>query len=376
MDKVFLIADDFTGALDAGVQLAKRGAATNVLLEASGDWGAAYADYDALVLDARSRHLPPEEARDAVYQAVHGARAGGAALIYKKTDSVLRGNVGAELEGALEASGADALWFAPAYPAMARVTRRGVHYIDGVPVDKSPFGRDPFTPVEDADVRALLRRQTAAEISLNDATGRGICVFDAQSEAGLARIALRARERGIFVLAGCAGFAAHIPLGETTPARPQTACGKTRLHVVCGSVNPISLAQVERARKSGFACARPGDAAPEACDCVRLGPEVFQAQKSAEVAALLGQEAAARLAQDDALLMIVGGDTLRATLHAAGAQAVEPLGEPFPGVVYARAHTARGMREFLTKSGGFGDETLLLDIKDWMKQGGEGHAGI
>mgnify|MGYP000093217377 CR=1 FL=1 len=69
----------------------------------------------------------------------------GVFSIYKKTDSALRGNIGAELSALLKTSGERQLPFLPAFPQIDRVTRDGVHYISGVPVTESPFGIDPLS---------------------------------------------------------------------------------------------------------------------------------------------------------------------------------------------------------------------------------------
>lgn len=66
MVKLLIIADDFTGALDTGVQFAARGAATRVVTDLAYDF--TLADAEVLVMVAETRHLPPEEAYDVVYR--------------------------------------------------------------------------------------------------------------------------------------------------------------------------------------------------------------------------------------------------------------------------------------------------------------------
>ena len=134
MIHLFVIADDFTGALDTGVQFASYGAA----LEAD-------AQTQVLVVDAETRHLPAAQAYDTVYRLVRWAKEKKIGCIYKKTDSALRGNIGAELSAALAADGGDRLHFVPAFPNLERVTRGGVHYIGGVPVAQSVFERTPLS---------------------------------------------------------------------------------------------------------------------------------------------------------------------------------------------------------------------------------------
>ena len=75
MVKLLIIADDFTGALDTGVQFAARGAATRVVTDLAYDF--TLADAEVLVMVAETRHLPPEEAYDVVYRTARNAREAG-----------------------------------------------------------------------------------------------------------------------------------------------------------------------------------------------------------------------------------------------------------------------------------------------------------
>ena len=70
MVKLLMIADDFTGALDTGVQFATRGAMTMVVTDPAYDFKQTKDDVQVLVLDAETRHLSPGEAHDVVFRAV------------------------------------------------------------------------------------------------------------------------------------------------------------------------------------------------------------------------------------------------------------------------------------------------------------------
>ena len=116
MASLLMIADDFTGALDTGVQFAASGVQTRVIVGGDVDLAARGEDVQVLVIDAETRHLPPERAYAVVEKLVRQAEALGVQYIYKKTDSALRGNIGAELTALLRASGQKQLPFLPAYP--------------------------------------------------------------------------------------------------------------------------------------------------------------------------------------------------------------------------------------------------------------------
>ena len=155
---LLILADDFTGALDTGVQFAACGIPTRVVVGEQVDLAAS--DAAVLVVDTETRHLPAAEAYAVIAKLTRDAMSAGVFSIYKKTDSALRGNIGAELSALLKTSGERQLPFLPAFPQIDRVTRDGVHYISGVPVTESPFGIDPFEPVRHARVTELIGEQT------------------------------------------------------------------------------------------------------------------------------------------------------------------------------------------------------------------------
>lgn len=407
MTMLLIIADDFTGALDTGVQFAARGIETRVIVGAQADLGAQAAR--VLVVDTETRHLAADAAYQAVFQLTAQARQAGIRCIYKKTDSALRGNIGAELSAVLDASGCRQLPFLPAYPQIGRCTCGGVHYIDGVPVTESPFGADPFAPVRHAAVTELIAEQSArpahshAALRENEPVPQepGILVFDAQNAEDLLRTGSRLLAGGaLTVSAGCAGFAAVLPgllgiAGTQPPAPPRL---DPRLLVVCGSVNPITLAQLDAAEKAGFTRLRltpqqklesghwdtdAGRAELQRIEqCLTANPHCILEtndqggnRPTAEYAARLGidtEELRLRIAgglgalvgglfASPAMgtLLLTGGDTLLQCMQCIGARALEPICELEKGVVLA-SFTFQGRRRYvITKSGGFGREDLL-----------------
>lgn len=406
---LLIIADDFTGALDTGVQFAARGIKTRVVVGA--DAALTHQNADVLVVDTETRHLPAAQAYAAVEGLVQRAKYAGFAYLYKKTDSALRGNVGAELAALLSASGSRQLAFLPAFPQMNRVTKSGVQYIDGVPVTESPFGVDPFEPVRHAAITDLLAEQTdlpAASFPALAADGSvpaedGILVFDAATVDEL-RSTGRAllNNGGLRVLAGCAGFGAVLPellgLGGADVTCPAL---DPRLLVICGSVNAITLAQLDKAEQAGFTrlrltphqklmpdywrsadgrmtldhieetlAAHPyniietndeGGNEPTATAADALG--LTREEMRVRIASGVGQLVGALFASPAVgTLLLTGGDTLLQCMNSVGVHELEPICEMEHGVVLARFGCGGTTRYVITKSGGFGQADLLTAL--------------
>lgn len=406
---LLIIADDFTGALDTGVQFAARGIKTRVVVGA--DAALTHQNADVLVVDTETRHLPAAQAYAAVEGLVQRAKYAGFAYLYKKTDSALRGNVGAELAALLSASSSRQLAFLPAFPQMNRVTKNGVQYIDGVPVTESPFGVDPFEPVRHAAVTDLLAEQTdlpAASFPALAADGSvpaedGILVFDAATVDEL-RSTGRAllNNGGLRVLAGCAGFGAVLPellgLGGADVTCPAL---DPRLLVICGSVNAITLAQLDKAEQAGFTrlrltphqklmpdywrsadgrmtldhieetlAAHPyniietndeggNEPTAAAADALGLTREAMRVRIASGVGQLVGALFASPAV---GTLLLTGGDTLLQCMNSVGVYELEPICEMERGVVLARFGCGGTTRYVITKSGGFGQADLLTAL--------------
>lgn len=416
MSLLLIIADDFTGALDTGVQFAAHGISTRVVVDSHADFAAHTSQ--VLVVDTETRHLPASEAADIVADLAKRAVRAGVSYIYKKTDSALRGNIGAELSAVLRASGCKRLPFLPAFPQTGRVTKGGVHYIDGVPVTESPFGADPFEPVRHSAVTELIGEQSDVPAESFHALlpeeevpkAEGILVFDAENADELyatgQRLLKETEGTGRpVILAGCAGFGAVLPrlLGLACGAPRQLPKLNPRLLVVCGSVNPITLTQLDRAERAGFSRLRlaprqklvpgywetdegrqelqrieellaknplfiietndPGGNQPTADYAARLGIslETLRVRIAGSLGSLVG-----KLFTSPSLgtLLLTGGDTLLQCMNCVGVNELEPVCELERGVVLARFTYCGCTRYVITKSGGFGQENLLIELAE------------
>ncbi|MFE1975566.1 four-carbon acid sugar kinase family protein [Streptomyces hygroscopicus] len=108
---------------------------------------------EATVLDLDSRYRPAAEAAEAVRDALRLSSPDGDTLVLKKIDSLLRGNLAAEI-GALAEDGAGVV-LAPALPVGGRVVRSGVVYVNGVALHESDAWRLEATPAPRSIAEAL-----------------------------------------------------------------------------------------------------------------------------------------------------------------------------------------------------------------------------
>ncbi|WFR58319.1 four-carbon acid sugar kinase family protein [Anaerocolumna sp. AGMB13025] len=410
MIKLLMISDDFTGALDTGIQFAQYGANTKIITTSNWDENL-FEDNSAevLVIDAQTRHLSGEEAYKKVYNLAKNAVSAGVPHIYKKTDSGLRGNIGSELKALLDASDESFLPFIPAYPQMNRITMKGRHYIDGQPIDESVFGRDPFEPVASSEVKDLFEKEkTRVEIlELNetydlDFDTPAIGIFDAESEEDMQRIAeYLNQKKHLRIMAGCAGLAYFLPELLEFKKRQITIPRLTGpLFVMCGSVNPISQEQIEYAQEQGFGrimlksiqmfepdylSSENGYRWMESIeDLFTKHPVVMLDTGSEDLEPINNQgERTKNILHDTRIkiasglggivkklleinrnhtLMIIGGDTLLGFFNQIQCSEVFPVCELDTGTVLSYINYENQKLWIISKSGGFGSRELIYEI--------------
>ena len=76
--------------------------------------------------------------------------------IFKKTDSVLRGHVAAELKALMKVTGKTQTLLLPANPSLGRQIIGGKYYINDIPIMETAFSYDPEFPAKSNEVLALL----------------------------------------------------------------------------------------------------------------------------------------------------------------------------------------------------------------------------
>ena len=153
MPEILVIADDFTGAAEMGGIAHLFGISATIVTELSEP--TVYPE-DVVILDTNSRRLDPASAMGKVKAMLKYLNRSDFKLIYKKVDSVLRGPVESEIKAIKTFTGADLAVLIPANPSRGRIIRKGMYFIDDIPIDQTDFHNDPEYPRNDARVDRLI----------------------------------------------------------------------------------------------------------------------------------------------------------------------------------------------------------------------------
>jgi uncharacterized protein YgbK (DUF1537 family) len=368
---ILALADDLTGALETGAKFAAAGIRALVTTLPAVEPMA-----EVLVVDTETRHQQPADAAAMVYALVLAARrGGGVSLIYKKTDSTLRGNIGSELGALMAAWPGVPLIYAAAYPRLGRSVRGGALRVDGVPVAETAFARDPLNPIRESYIPRLLSPycgaiRPVAPAALAGPLEAAVYVVDGESEADIEAAARAAVRQEHPLAAGPAALAEWIArLVEAPREAPLPLPRMARALVINGSLHELSLRQVACARAAGWETATPSSLARRwspsrwlILDCP-AAPDTDPLEHSRQ----LGRTVAGVLerAVPDALV-VFGGDTAYGILAALDCTQLRPLREVLPGVPISRC-AARG-RDFwlVTKAGGFGSAGVLPELREML----------
>lgn len=165
MTKLGVLADDLTGAMDAGMQLMKKGYSVCVTADVN-KIDSLDSDTQVLIVDTESRNIPPNEALKKVKASAQALMAAGFELVYKKVDSTLRGNIGAEFD-ALSFTNMIIL-FAPALPFNKRATVNGTHFVDGKKLEETELSKDPFSPIYKSYIPDIIADQSDLKTDVID----------------------------------------------------------------------------------------------------------------------------------------------------------------------------------------------------------------
>ncbi len=391
-----------TGALDTSAQFARLGIKTFVTTKLDFVSLPFDSELEVLAVDTGTRHLRPEEAALIIRQVVRQARKLKIPYFYKKTDSALRGNIGAELEAIWRETDVKQLPFIPAYPKNGRVTKNGRQYINEIPLHETEVGRDFFTPVTSSAIAEIIHLQSDAPVistnsheEPNDASG--VNVYDALNSEDIDRIGTMLKDRGMLaVTAGCAGFAEVLPKlidFDRTGMTEKRSC--KQILIVSGSVNAHAIRQIAYAKERGMPVLTLSPFMPLGRDANAPLRNISEyaartvGERGVLILSSIGQDELQSISMADRYMVmqdigrivkhildsadvdalaVFGGDTLRGIIGELECDGIIPMAEPFAGVVHSDALIAGKQICIVSKAGDFGGPDIIERLIGYMRR--------
>lgn len=279
--------DDFTGSTDVMESLTFSGFRTVLFLEPPTDEQvAALGNVRAIGVAGRTRSMSPDTAEAELRPVFDAFRRLKTPLVHYKTCSTFDsspdiGSIGRAIDVGCEIFESAYVPLVVGAPILRRYCAFGNLFAssgldsDVFRLDRHPtMSRHPTTPMDEADVRLHLAKQTEKSIGLIDLSqlsdavdridgligeGNQIVLFDTVSDEDLQKVGKAIwenREKGMF-LAGSSGgeyaLAAYWrEIGELTDAEVPRVSSVDQIAVVSGSCSPVTGQQIARASAEGF----------------------------------------------------------------------------------------------------------------------------
>jgi D-threonate/D-erythronate kinase len=427
MQRFYIIADDLTGANDAGVQLSKIGISSTVFLDYN-ESSIKVAEGVAII-DTDSRAISEKAAYEKNLQASAAFHNQGYEHVYKKVDSTLRGNIAAELSAVVSVHRPEMVVIAPAFPKMNRQTMNGTQYVNGKPVSETEFGKDPKTPVKDSFIPHLFKKYVEDQVCLIDQTmlseteevlieaimerlarGKNWFVCDAKTDEDLSIIAgVFAKVKKSTVWAGSAGLIEHLPEAlqlQKSEGIQQEEMAITRTLTVSASLSEVTKQQLEwvhdtmpdayfieinpvelikqtyclqdildrfsaQSNKRHFVLfVESSEHNRKATKQLEAELSMGQTQISETIAGELGKmaEAIINAFSDIKGLVLTGGDTAKAVCNQLHMNRMQLITEVEVGLPLGKLSGETSDRLFwtVTKAGGFGNKQSLKNVLEYM----------
>lgn len=368
--QILALADDLTGALEVGARFARFGSVVTTTSLSLSDLAT-----KVVVMDTETRHLEPNQAHARIQCIAQSARRLPIELIYKKTDSTLRGNIGPELHALVLAFPERPIVFVPGSPQLGRTVRQGVLRVNGDPVHKTVFSQDALNPVVTSFVPDLFTEyelpvRMHEQLSASHLEEGTVHIFDVETEAEAGvMVHFLLSTSPLPVFCGPANLASHLATSMESPRAEIRALPIVHnCLAVNGSRHEISAQQIRHAQTQGWKTLSAEGLSDSqfASDWTILDVESPPGCTAHETAARTGKivrDLVCKARLD--CLIVFGGDTAYGIVQALGESILVPVRELFPGVPLSRM----GDLKLVTKAGGFGPVDLLPKIRELLLGG-------
>jgi len=401
MNGILILADDLTGANDTAIQFVKQGLSGLVIVNGGQTNASLFDKYNVISVNSDSRRLDANEAYRVVHRIAKQFETGF--FVYKKVDSVLRGNPGQELGAVMDALDIPLALAAPSFPANRSTLENGVlsNGTDATRVFSGGTGRKteniPLAKIRKGGIMDFINSHIGAQVFVADAVTDDDLAIIHKASASLARP---------HVLAGSAGLANQlarglakeraVPYKKSSALSPALIIAGTRqgetaaqINALCKmwgqkplakfNVSMLTSNQTEKAIAAAFDKASLHmKENPKLC--IIAVDSMFSSDEGHATGAFAeGDETSAAICEALGvlteklmnsfrfpLIVTTGGDTSLAVCRRLGISAIEPLVEICPGIPIGRITGGLYDGGFIvTKSGRFGTPGSLAEIVNW-----------
>ena len=422
----YIIADDLSGANDTGVKFAKKGYNAVVSITTNQSTLLIPDKIDVFVVDTETRELEERPARKKVKSILEKLSIDQDDFVYKKVDSTMRGNIGAEIEEIMKFLQKDICIFSPSFPSHQRVTIDSYLVVDQRPPGKGEYSSHQLNQEEYSFIPSILEKQTdfsIGQICLKDiAKGQGailskinelykkgnkIIVLDSTMENHLKDIFNSGfKFKGSVLFSGSAGLANHFPINNNRPEKlkanieniksPVIVVAGSRNYIVGQQIsylkNSLNLPEIKIELEQAFSdrdrllenyTAKSIEFVNAGQDLLIYTDSIYNERHSInkklmvkyhlsfreleiEIKKIFGKLAAEIIRQTNARnLILTGGDVALGVCEELKINNMNILDELLPGIPLMSANDENRTLHIITKAGGFGKaDTLYLLIKE------------
>lgn len=430
-DKLFyVIADDLTGANDTGVQFYKHGYNVDVAIE----------DYKlsktiqsnkenqarVLVIDTETREENLMITKEKLNSVLGKFEFLEQDIIYKKIDSTLRGNIGAEIEIIMNIFAKDLCIISPTFSSNKRFTIGGYLIVNNQPLGLSSYNDKRLDPGKASFIPEIIAEQTQLPIGMIELkevikgkesifkalrklyySGKKIIIVDSMTKKHLQDILYSAtRIKAKIMLAGSAGLAECLAEKNTLAKQKlDLSFNEFPFLIVNGSRNRISNQQINYLveNKNAFIFnLNVADLLADKFAIKKYYDDILKDYSKSNFKYLIirpdpcfiNQEIIKDLIKEYELdfrqlgtiirnktaelveslikyyqiknMIITGGDTLVGICQKLGVKELKIMGEVLPGIPLTESvelnYFKKSKLNFITKAGGFGEPDTLLKV--------------
>ena len=277
--RISFFGDDFTGSTDAMESLARSGLRTILFTKPpTREQLDRYPDLQAFGIAGTTRSMTPDEMERTLRPVFESLRDLAVPIVHYKVCSTFDsspqvGSIGRVIDIGAEVFASRCVPVLAGAPALGRYCVFGNLYArlgaggEVFRLDRHPsMSRHPVTPMDEADLRVHLSKQTKKKIGLLDVTQldslkpKAECEIllidilheDHHAPIGRLLIEKERRQSPLFVVGSSAVESAFAAAWETSAPRFDSVGSVGPIVAVCGSCSPVTMGQIQWATTHGF----------------------------------------------------------------------------------------------------------------------------